>query len=137
MGLREVGLHVELRLDSRMVLPDEADDPTVWKVKQIEHVCTVTLWVDDSREAARTTDQDVLQETVDRESPTNPSHRALISEKDLLALAKQIKGELLALNEVSLVEIVESWIFRHLGNFAEYGGEKVTVTFQHDIRYKI
>jgi len=65
---------VENAVDQIDSFPDDAEDPVIWEVDIIDKVCTVSVWAEG------------------------------MSEKDVVALADAVKGELLALDEVSLVD---------------------------------
>ena len=71
----QVQKDVENAVDQIDNFPDDAEDPVIWEVDIIDKVCTVSVWAEGA------------------------------SEKDLVALADAVKGELLALDEVSLVDL--------------------------------
>ena len=70
----EVLTDVENAVDQIYNFPADAEDPIIWHFDQQETVCTVSVWADE------------------------------MPEKDLVALADTIEGELLALDEVSLID---------------------------------
>ncbi len=72
--VRDVLKDVENAVDQIDNFPDDAEDPIIWEVERIDRVCSVAVWADK------------------------------MPEKDLVALADSIEAELLALDEVSLVE---------------------------------
>lgn len=72
--LRDVLTDVENAVEQIDDFPEDVEDPVIWEWDRIERVCTVTLSADE------------------------------MSDKDLVALSKKIKGELLDLDGISLVE---------------------------------
>ena len=66
---------VENAVEQIDYFPEDTEDPIVWEVDRLDPVCTVSVWAKG------------------------------MPEKDLLALADTIKSELLALDEVSLVNL--------------------------------
>ncbi len=65
---------VENAVDTIDNFPEDVEDPVIWEVENTDRVCTVTLWAED------------------------------MPDKDLLALADAIEADLLALDDVSLIE---------------------------------
>ena len=76
--MRDVLRDLENAVEQIDFFPENAEDPIIWEVEPIERVCTVSVWSEEMEQ---------------------------MPEKDLLALADTIKDELLALDEVSLVEV--------------------------------
>jgi len=74
-AVRDVLKDIENAVDQIDNFPDDIEEPLIWEVDRVDRVCTVTLWAD-------------------REMPP----------KDLVALADVVQSDLLALEEVSLVE---------------------------------
>jgi len=66
---------VENAVDQIDTFPEDAEDPVVWQFDSVDSVCTVTLWAD------------------------------RMHTKDLVALAEQIRREMLDLDGVSLVKL--------------------------------
>jgi len=65
---------VENAVDTIDNFPEDVEEPVIWEVDRLDRVCTLTLWAEQ------------------------------MPEKDLVALADAIEAELLALDEVSLIE---------------------------------
>ncbi len=83
---------VENAVDQIDNFPENIEEPLIWEVKQTNDAGSISLWAGP---------------TLDAEPGDDPTEleAGRISDKDLLLLADQIKDELLALDEVSLLEV--------------------------------
>ncbi|NLS91563.1 MAG: efflux RND transporter permease subunit [Planctomycetaceae bacterium] len=84
---------VENAVDQIDNFPENIEEPLIWEVKQINDAGTISLWAGAQIDAEAEMESSALVE-------------GTITDKDLLLLADQIKNELLALDDVSLVEVI-------------------------------
>jgi hydrophobic/amphiphilic exporter-1 (mainly G- bacteria), HAE1 family len=96
--VRDVLKDIENAIDQIDNFPVNIEPPLVFEVKPILRVCTLSVWTGSDGEDG---DSDAALAAGGR---LNGAGEPLFSEKDLLILAETIKDELLALDEVSLIE---------------------------------
>ena len=72
--------------------PENIEEPLIWEVKQTNEAGSISLWAGPKIDASS---QELARD----------AKAGMMSDKDLLLLADQIKDELLALDDVSLVEV--------------------------------
>ena len=89
---------VENAIDQIDNFPENIEEPLIWEVKQTNEAGNVSLWTGPSLEERNG-------------APESGSEDGRIRDKDLLLLADQIKDEMLALDEVSILTV---------GGFAEH-----------------
>ena len=96
--VRDVLKDVENAVDQIDNFPVNIEPPLVFEVKPQLRVCSVSVWIGPTEENGKS---DPVSAANGR---LNGAGEPLVSEKDLLALADSIRDELLALDEVSLVD---------------------------------
>lgn len=96
--VRDVLKDVENAVDQIDNFPLNIEPPLVFEVKPQLRVCSVSVWIGPDEEDGESDPSPAVGYR------PNGAGEPLVSEKDLLALADAIKNDLLALDEVSLVE---------------------------------